>query len=104
MNHEDFVNVNRLGERYHTAHFKFAFKENGLGITRLGITVSKKIGNAVKRNRVKRLIREFFRLYKAFFPNSYDVVLAAKKGAYGLEFWKIREELGEILLGKKFRG
>lgn len=103
LNRKDFVNLNQLGKKFHTSNFVVIFKQNGLGITRLGITVSKKIGNSVKRNKVKRLIREFFRLYKASFPQGYDFVIAAKKGAYGLEFWKIREELGEIILDKKSR-
>ena len=103
LNRKDFVNLNQLGKKFHTINFAVIFKENGLGITRLGITVSKKIGNSVKRNKVKRLIREFYRLHKAFFPQGYDIVIAAKKGAYGLDFWKIKEELGEIILDKKFR-
>ena len=103
LNRKDFVNLNQLGKKFYTIHFVIIFKENGLGITRLGITVSKKIGNSVKRNKVKRLIREFYRLHKAFFPQGYDIVIAAKKGAYGLDFWKIKEELGEIILDKKFR-
>ena len=103
LNRKDFVNLNQSGKRYHSAHFTVIFKQNGLGITRLGITVSKTTGNAVKRNRVKRLLREFFRLHKTHFPQGYDIVIAAKKGAYGLDFWKIKEELGEIILDKKFR-
>ena len=103
MNRRDFVNLYRLGRKHHTANFIVIIKQNGLGITRLGITVSKKTGNSVKRNKVKRLIREFFRLHKTHFPQGYDVVVVAKKGAYGLDYWKTKEELGEILLDKKFR-
>ncbi len=77
-------------------------KENGLGITRLGLTVSRKTGNAVKRNRVKRLIREFFRLNDTYFPQGYDIVIAAKKDASYLDLQKIKSELGEILINKKF--
>lgn len=53
---------------------------NGLGHTRLGISVSKRIGNAVRRNAVKRKIREAFRLGKAGLPRSYDVVCVARSG------------------------
>ncbi|MDB9822249.1 ribonuclease P protein component [Deltaproteobacteria bacterium] len=102
LNRKDFVNLNRLGKRYRTKHFTVIFKENGLGISRLGITVSKKIGNAVKRNRVKRYIREFFRANKKKFPNDFDVVIIANKGANDLIFCKIKEELGEIIPDKKF--
>ena len=102
LNRKDFVNLNRLGKRYRTKHFTVIFKENGLGISRLGITVSKKIGNAVKRNKVKRHIREFFRTNKNKFPNDLDIVIIANKGADDLIYWKIQEELGEIILDKKF--
>ena len=102
LNRKDFVNLNRLGKRYRAKHFTVIFKENGLGISRLGITVSKKIGNAVKRNRVKRHIREFFRTNKNRFPNGFDVVIIANRGADDLMYLKIKEELGEIILDKKF--
>jgi len=103
LNRKEFVNLNRFGRRIHSAHFAVILKKNGLGITRLGITVSKKTGNAVKRNKVKRLIREFYRLHKIHYPQGYDIVIAAKKGASGLDFWKIKEELGELILDEKFR-
>ena len=102
LKRREFVNLNRLGKRDHTAHFIVIFKKNGLGINRVGITVTKKIGNAVKRNRVKRLVREFFRLYNHSFPQGYDIAIVAKKGADDLIFWKLKEELGEIFLDKKF--
>ena len=101
LNRKDFVNLNQLGKRYQTAHFTVILKKSGPGITRLGITVSKKIGNSVKRNKTKRLIREFFRLHNTYFPQGYDIVIAAKKGACDLNPWEIKEELGEIILHKK---
>ncbi|MBW2033337.1 MAG: ribonuclease P protein component [Deltaproteobacteria bacterium] len=102
LNRADFVNLNRSGQRHHTKHFIVILKENGLGITRLGLTVSRKTGNAVKRNRVKRLIREFFRLNDTYFPQGYDIVITAKKDASYLDLRKIKNELGEILINKKF--
>ena len=100
MNRTDFVNLNRSGNRRHTRHFIVITKQNGLGITRLGVTVSKKVGNAVKRNRIKRLIREFFRLSNSKIPQGYDIVVAAKKDASYLDLWKVKEELGEIFFNK----
>ncbi|MBU0734211.1 MAG: ribonuclease P protein component [Pseudomonadota bacterium] len=101
LNRTDFVNLNRSGKRHHTRHFVVITKRNGLGITRLGVTVSKKSGNAVKRNRVKRLIREFFRLNYSKIPQGYDIVVAAKKDASYLDLWKTKEELGEIFFKKE---
>jgi ribonuclease P protein component len=102
LNRKDFVNLNRLGKRRHTPHFTVIFKESELGTTRLGITVTKEVGNSVQRNRIKRLVREFYRLHKAHFPQGYDIVIIAKKGAHGLNLWKTKEELGEIFLDKEF--
>ena len=100
LNREDFVNVNRSGTRSYTRHFVIIHKEHGLGITRLGVTVSKKVGNAVKRNRMKRLLREFFRLHIAQIPQGRDIVIAAKKDASELDLSEIQEELGTLVLDK----
>ena len=100
LNRKDFVNLNRSGKRYRIKHFTVISKENGLDISRLGITVNKKIGNAVKRNKVKRLVREFFRLNKGHAPKGHDIVIIANRGAEGLVLGKIIEELGEIILDK----
>ena len=96
LNRADFVKLNRLGKRLYTQHFTLITKENGQGVTRLGVTVSKKTGNAVKRNRVKRLIKEFFRLNKKHFPQGYDIVILANKDASYLDFWKIKAEIGIV--------
>jgi ribonuclease P protein component len=68
----------------------------------LGVTLSKKTGNAVKRNRVKRLIREFFRLNTSYFPQGYDIVIVAKKDASDFNYQSIKEELGEFFSNKEF--
>jgi ribonuclease P protein component len=48
--------------------------------SRLGISVPKKVGNAVQRNRIKRIIREAFRLHNGIFPQGSDIVFAVRPG------------------------
>ena len=48
---------------------------NGSAVTRLGVSVGKRCGGSVQRNRIKRLLREAFRLARAEFPPGYDIVL-----------------------------
>ena len=97
MNRKDFVNLNRFGQKLRTAHFTVFVARNGLDRTRLGITASRKVGGAVVRNRVKRLVREVFRLHKGFFPAGCDIVVSARKSADDLDFRKVSEELLELV-------
>ncbi|SPD76170.1 Ribonuclease P protein component [uncultured Desulfobacterium sp.] len=97
----DFVNLNRSGKRLYTKHFTLILKPNGQGVTRLGVTVGKKFGNAVRRNRLKRLVREYYRLNKACLPHGYDIVIIAKNNdASYLDLWKINEEIQNVFNNK----
>jgi len=60
--------------------------ENYLGLVRLGITVSKKVGNSVVRHRIKRLIKESFRLHESEVSNSgLDIVVVSRVNANTVE-------------------
>lgn len=76
---KDYQEAYDKGVRYRSENFIVLVKVNPTGAKRLGITVSKKVGKkAVIRNRIKRLIREFFRLNKDRFPDSKDIVIIAR--------------------------
>jgi ribonuclease P protein component len=96
----DFLRISREGAKIQTRHFRLSMCPNSLPQRRLGITVAKHVGAAVKRNRVKRLIREFFRLNKSKLPASTDIVVVAKEGAAGLNLWQLTDELKGIFRGR----
>lgn len=78
----EYLAIQRRGERLHfRLLLAFVRPSQIFGVTRLGITVSKKVGNAVVRNRTKRLIREAWRKNKDDFPRGLDIVVVAKRDA-----------------------
>ena len=65
--------------------------------TRLGITVTRKVGNAVVRNRIKRLVREVFRQHRARLPPGLDIVWVAKQQAAGASFAEVLDDFEALL-------
>lgn len=68
-------------------------KENGRGMNRIGISVSKKVGNSVVRHRVKRLVKESYRLHENVFNSGLDMVIVARVGAGEVGFYEIESAL-----------
>jgi ribonuclease P protein component len=90
------VRISGQGEKVHTANFIVLRLDSSVSALRIGITVSGKVGIAVVRNRLKRLIREFYRQNKGLFaPGDYTII--AKKGAACLDFSEVGLELSRAL-------
>ncbi|MGC8579845.1 MAG: ribonuclease P protein component [bacterium] len=87
------------GTKIETTHFFVLIAPNELNMPRLGIIVSKKAGNAVKRNRIKRLIRVFFRLNKHNLMRA-DYVFIAKNNIGKPGYRDIERELERLLCTK----
>lgn len=77
----EYLRVQRDGRRYHTEHFVVLFAPAARLSTRMGVTVSSRVGNAVVRNRVKRMVREVLRTSWRQIDPPGDVVVIAKPGA-----------------------
>ena len=74
----EFEHVYSGGKRLHGEGFTLVCRENITGTSRLGISVHRKIRGAVKRNRLKRIIRESFRLWQKNYPAGADIVFAVR--------------------------
>ena len=94
----DFQNVYKNGKSYANRYLvMYVLKRNSSG-NRIGISVSKKVGNSVIRHRVKRLIRESYRVNEDMFLLNYDIVVIARASTKNLPYYKMEEAL--IHLGK----
>ncbi|MGE0328896.1 MAG: ribonuclease P protein component [Polyangiaceae bacterium] len=90
----EFRRCQQTGRRLHTAHFVLVVYARGDDEpARLGLTVSRRTGNAVARNRMKRLLREAFRTSEAAWPRGVDLVIIAKQGPGELTLHDVVAEL-----------
>lgn len=76
---KDFVALYNRGRFTSSKYIVIYVKPNGRGFNRLGITAGKKVGNAVCRNRAKRLIRQAYREAEIQLPVGVDIVIVARK-------------------------
>lgn len=74
------------GKNQVTPHLALYTRKNGGGVSRLGITVSTKLGHAVVRNRVRRRLREIYRIHEHEFVSGYDIVAVARVRAVYAKF------------------
>ncbi len=81
------------GTREHAKHFLLVSKLNQGSQRRLGLAISKRLGNAVNRNRAKRMMREAFRTHPELFPAQSDVVVVGKAGLAQLKTLDVLAEL-----------
>ena len=89
----DFQHVYKNGKSYANKYLVMYVLENNTGKNRLGISVSKKVGNSVVRHRVTRLIRESYRLQENIFNSGLDIVVIARNSASSVSFLEIESAL-----------
>ena len=97
-NTQQFNNVYKSGKYYANKYLVMYVLENDLSTNRIGISVSKKVGNSVVRHRLTRLVRESYRLHEEIFNNGLDIVVVVRKDAALMTSEKI--ESAFLHLGK----
>jgi ribonuclease P protein component len=97
--------VKEVGRRARTTHFGVNYAINGLQQHRLGLIVQKRFWNAVQRSRIKRCLREWFRLnkHRICFP-AKDIVVIARPGAERLSSSQVAFELSQIFASQDCSG
>ena len=94
---EEFTNIIKKGIYYRTKYFSLYKYKNNLNIYRFGISVGKKNGNAVTRNKIKRQLRNIIDKYKNYYSNDEDYIIIVKKD-YDVNFFSdIEKSFNESL-------
>ena len=93
----DFQKVYRQGKSYANRYLVMYVLENHTEGNRLGISVSKKVGNSIIRHRVTRVIREIMRLHWEDVHQGYDIVIVARKSARESEYKKFESAILHLL-------
>lgn len=89
----DFKKVYSRGKSCADRYLVMYVLKNGTGCNRFGISVSKKVGNSVVRHRVKRVIKEAYRLHEDMFRSGLDIVVIARTSAKKLTYWEAESAL-----------
>ncbi len=74
---KDFIILYRKGNRYRAKYFNLIYLSNTLAYSRVGVVASRKVGNAVTRNKAKRWMRELYRRNKDLFAYPIDLLMVA---------------------------
>ena len=89
----DFKNVYNRGKSYANKYLVMYVLENNSERNRIGISVSKKVGNSVVRHHITRLLRESYRLHEDIFNSGLDIVVIARVSAKDIKYAQIESAL-----------
>ncbi|MFZ0240749.1 MAG: ribonuclease P protein component [Desulfobacterales bacterium] len=99
LKRSEFLRLSRTGKKIQNRHFILLYSRSFPAQLRFGITVSRKVGNAVRRNRVKRLVREHVRRVRPLMSGGWDINIIAKKDAANLSGGEVGTSLAQLLAG-----
>lgn len=92
-NNRDFRHVYDNGKSFANRYLVMFFKKNGMGSNRVGFSATKKLGKAVTRNKVKRRMKESYRLNSDKFKDGYDIVFLARVRATEASYKEIESAI-----------
>ena len=92
-----FDDIIKTGKCYKNKYFVIYNKDNNLKYDRFGISVTKKLGNAVFRNKYKRIIRSILDNYKKLYINQKDYIIILRKDATDCDYELLTKELFSLL-------
>jgi ribonuclease P protein component len=95
---QDFRRVMKSGKKFPSRNFILFSQKNENQFHRLGIVVKKEVGRATYRNRIKRYLREFFRLHKDRIEGSFDLIILVRKGCGVQRYREAEEELRRLFV------
>lgn len=96
-----FQRLYRIAKSEVTPFVVVYYKKTKLPYNRLGITATKKIGNAVERNRARRIIKEAYRLLEPEMIIGYDIVIVARKKTVSAKMQHVKQSLENALINRK---
>lgn len=97
LRHADFERAYKQGKRHFAPHLTAFYRRREAGDTlRIGFTVSKLLGGAVQRNRMRRRLREAVRLHWPEFQAPVDIVINPKKSLLVVDFSELVKEIGQM--------
>ncbi|MEG0178090.1 MAG: ribonuclease P protein component [Oscillospiraceae bacterium] len=104
VRNNDFVRAYTKGKSYVHAQVVMYVNKNRVGCTRIGITSSKKIGNAVTRNRARRVIRAAISEVLLQDVGGYDIVFVARAFTPKCKSWQVAKTIRKLLANAGLRG
>ena len=98
LRREEFLRVQALGQKIPAQCLLALVLPNQLGRTRLGLTVSNKVGNSVLRNKIRRRLRELYRKRQLTLPKGLDLVVIARTSAALADFASLTRAFDRVVV------